>query len=227
MNLLNNKKYLISPSILAADFSDLQNEFIKLQKAGIKYIHYDVMDNNFVPQLTFGYKFINDYNKKTELLADVHLMINSPHLCFEKYIEAGSDLLTFHIETLNKDDIELVIKKLKQENIKIGLSIKPDTKTDEILPYLDLIDLVLIMTVEPGFAGQSLIENCLPKISSLREIIEKKNLNTVIQVDGGINLQNIKEIYERGCTFFVMGSAFFKEKDYNALMDRIDYLLLK
>lgn len=223
----NNKKYLISPSILAADFSDLNNEFEKLQKAGIKYIHYDVMDNHFVPQLTFGYKFVSDFNKTTELLSDVHLMIQNPDKCVDKYIDADSDLITFHVESMNSDSALKAIEQVKNAGKQIGLSIKPKTDISELEPYLDLIDLVLVMTVEPGFAGQKLITECLPKISNLREKFEKKNLDIVIQADGGINLTNIKELYQRGCTFFVMGSAFFKALDYNVLISEIDDILLK
>ena len=218
MGLLNNKKFLLSPSILATDFATLLEEFKKIQEAGINYIHYDVMDNHFVPQLTFGYKFVKDFASKTELVSDVHLMIDNPHLCVDKYIDAGSDILTFHVESMDEKEIIPLLEKVKSKNILCGLSIKPKTPVSKLLPYIKLLDLVLVMTVEPGFGGQKMIKECLPKIDELKKIIDEKKLNTVIQADGGINLSNIRELYNRGCTFFVMGSAFFKQTDYNIFM---------
>jgi ribulose-phosphate 3-epimerase len=222
---LNNKKPLISPSILASNFATLIGELPKIKDAGVDYIHYDVMDNHFVPQLTFGYKFVKDFNSKTDIISDVHLMIDNPHLCVDNYIEAGSNILTFHIESMPENEIKPLLLKVKSNNILCGLSIKPKTPVSSLLPYIDLLDLVLVMTVEPGFGGQKLIEECLPKIDELKKIIDEKNLGTVIQADGGINLSNAPELHKRGCTFFVMGSAFFKETDYNVFMAKFNKAL--
>ncbi len=226
MKLFNNAKYHISPSILACDFSSLNNEIEQVGKAGISYIHYDVMDNHFVPQLTFGYKFVKDFNKETKLLADVHLMIDKPEQSIDKYIDAGADILTFHLEATGKKRAGELINKIKSAGVYAGLSVKPGTPIKKITPYLDIIDMVLIMTVEPGFAGQKLIPECLNKITELKELVEKKSYNVIIQSDGGINLENIRTIYERGCNFFVMGSAFFKQNNYRDFKNKIDALLL-
>jgi len=218
----SEKKYLISPSILASDFSDLNQVFKKIEEAGVDYIHYDIMDNHFVPQLTFGYKFVSDFNKRTTLLADVHLMIDRPDISVDKYIEAGSDVITFHIETLNKDDSFKLIEKIQKSGINAGISIKPGTPVKEAEPFLPYVDMILVMTVEPGFAGQSLIPECLDKINEISRIVKENSYKAVIQSDGGIYLENIQEIYKRGCTFFVMGSAFFKNNDYKEFVRKIN-----
>lgn len=227
MKLFNNGQHHISPSILACDFSNLAEKFNEIKSAGINYIHYDVMDNHFVPQLTFGYKFVKDFNKKTGLLSDVHLMIDNPHESVDKYIDAGPDIITFHYEALEHDKIDGLIEKIKSAGIYAGISIKPKTKVSEIEPFLDKLDMILVMTVEPGFAGQKLIPECLDKIDEIKELVEKNNLNVIIQCDGGINTGNIKDLYDRGCRFFVMGSAFFKENDYLEFKKRVDAALLK
>ncbi len=221
----SKEKFLISPSILAADFSTLTEEMPRLENAGIKYLHYDVMDNHFVPQLTFGYKFVADYNAKTSLLADVHLMIENADKCLDEYLKAGSDIITFHVETMDKKRITSALEKVKKSGRFAGLSIKPLTDVQILEPYLDLLDMILVMTVEPGFGGQKLISECLQKIEFIRNMLEKRNSEAVIQADGGINMDNVKQLFERGCTFFVMGSAFFREKDYNEFMKRLSEIL--
>ena len=221
----SKEKFLISPSILAADFSTLTGEMPRLENAGIKYLHYDVMDNHFVPQLTFGYKFVSDYNAKTSLLADVHLMIENADKCLDEYLNAGSDIITFHVETMDKKRITSALEKVKNSGKFAGLSIKPLTDVQILEPYLDLLDMILVMTVEPGFGGQKLIPECLQKIEFIRNMLEKRNSEAVIQADGGINMDNVKQLFERGCTFFVMGSAFFREKDYNEFMKRLSEIL--
>ncbi len=227
MKTFKNNEYHISPSILACDFSELNEKFSQIHKAGLSYIHYDVMDNHFVPQLTYGYKFVKDFNSKTPLLSDVHLMIDNPEESIDKYIEAKSDILTFHIEATDKKNIPGLIKKIHSAGIYTGISIKPGTKVSEIEPYINDIDMVLIMTVEPGFAGQSLIPECIDKITELKELVEKKSGNVIIQCDGGINADNISILYEKGCRFFVMGSAFFKQKNFVDFKKNIDNTLLK
>ena len=221
----SKEKFLISPSILAADFSTLTEEMPYLENAGIKYLHYDVMDNHFVPQLTFGYKFVADYNAKTSLLADVHLMIENADKGLDEYLNAGSDIITFHVETMDKKRITSALEKVKNSGKFAGLSIKPLTDVQILEPYLDLLDMILVMTVEPGFGGQKLIPECLQKIEFIRNMLEKRNSEAVIQADGGINMDNVKQLFERGCTFFVMGSAFFREKDYNEFMKRLSEIL--
>lgn len=227
MKILDNNKYLISPSLLAADFYSLPETLKALEKTNLKYIHYDVMDNHFVPQLTFGYKFVNDFNKKTKLKSDVHLMIEEPWESVKNYLNADSDIVTFHYEAVKNNDFYNIIEKIHNAGKFVGVSLKPATSISVLEPFIEIIDLVLIMTVEPGFAGQTMIEACLPKINGLRELIEKKNLELVIQADGGINLSNIKDLYNRGCSFFVMGSAFFKQDNFEDFIKKVDDILLK
>lgn len=219
----NKKKILISPSILAADFSKLKEEILQMELAGIDMIHFDVMDNHFVPNLTFGPKFVKDFRKYTELPFDVHLMITSPEDSIKQYIDAGADLITIHVEASEK--VLDAINIIRNKNVKASLSVKPNTPVNKVFPFLELLDMVLIMSVEPGFAGQSMINYTLDKIHILKEEIKKQNPNCLIQIDGGVNVNNISRLYKLGVDVVVMGSAFFKEKDYKKYINKINALL--
>ena len=212
---------MICPSILSYDFSIIKDLFPKLKESGIKVVHFDVMDNHFVPNLTFGYKFIDDLRKYTDLFFDTHLMIEKPEDSIYLYSNS-SDLITVHVEAI-RDKYKLFkeVEKLKMKGKKFGLSIKPKTEPDAIREYVNLIDLVLIMSVEPGFGGQELIRECLNKVKTVREISER---NIIIQMDGGINKSNFFDVCKSGVDWFVIGSAFFKESDlgfYNKLLEDI------
>jgi len=213
----------IAPSILSADFSNIQNTIKKLEEANVSMIHFDVMDNHFVPNLTFGSKFIKDMRKYTELPFDVHLMIESPEKWIDEFLEVGGDIYTFHIES-TVQVIELA-KKVKGAGKRFALSVKPETPISSITPYLELLDMVLIMTVEPGFGGQSLIEKTLPKITELKKKIVTQNLSTLIQVDGGVNLSTLPKVLERGADVIVMGSAFFKNDNYVDFMKTLSQII--
>ncbi len=213
----------IAPSILSADFSAVKEELLKLEKAQINLVHFDVMDNHFVPNLTFGPKFIKDLRKYSDIIFDVHLMIETPEKWINQFLDTGGDIFTCHIEA-TADVLELA-KKVKGQNKKFALSVKPKTPIETIYPYLDLLDMVLIMTVEPGFGGQSLIEETLAKVTELKNLIKKRNLPIQIQVDGGVNLETLTNVVSHGAEILVMGSAFFKNEDYAAFIKLVNQKL--
>lgn len=205
---------MICPSILSADFSSLKETLSQLKTAGIKVVHFDVMDNHFVPNLTFGHKFIEDLRKHSDLMFDTHLMIDKPEDNITHYIKAGADLITVHYEATAPEAIALMSRTVRSSGKKFGLSIKPATPAHVLTGLLPLLDLILVMTVEPGFGGQPIIEDCIGKISSLKKMTA--DFKTIIQVDGGVNKDNISRIVKEGADWLVVGSAFFKEKDYTA-----------
>ena len=203
----------ISPSILSADFSKLGNEIKDLEKAGADLIHIDVMDGHFVPNITIGPEVIYKLRKHTSLPFDVHLMISPVHNFIKNFAEAGADIITIHPEAT--DNLISSIEKIKSYNKKIGISLNPETSVDKVLPVLNLIDLVLVMSVNPGFEGQKFIENTLNKVKLLRQEIDNKKLNTQIEIDGGINFENAKLAKEAGVNILVSGTTIFKENGGN------------
>ena len=208
---MNNIK--ISPSILSADFSKLGSEIQNLEKAKADLIHIDVMDGHFVPNITIGPEVISKLRKYTSLPFDVHLMI-SPVDNFKKdFAEAGADIITIHPEATN--DLLNSIKKIKSYNKKVGISLNPETSIDRVLPFLNLIDLVLIMSVNPGFGGQKFIKNTLEKVKILKKEIDSKKLKAQIEIDGGINFENAKLAKEAGVNIIVSGTTIFKENGGN------------
>ena len=198
----------IAPSILSADFGQLDSEINKLEKAGADMIHIDVMDGHFVPNLTVGPPVINTLRKYTKLPFDVHLMISPVHKYIKDYAEAGADIITIHPEAT--DNLQESIERIKKFGKKVGVSLNPNTQIDIIEKLLVEINLVLIMSVHPGFAGQKFIPNVLDKIKELKKIKDKKNLNFDIEVDGGINFDNSKLVIEAGANILVSGTTIFK-----------------
>ena len=217
------KKIQISPSILSADFSQLGNEIKRLEEGGADMIHVDVMDGHFVPNLTIGPPVIKALRKYTKLPFDVHLMISPVHKYIEDYAKAGANIITIHPEATNnlKESIDL-IKKL---NVKVGVSLNPDTKIDVIENILDQVDLVLVMSVYPGFGGQKFIPDVVRKIENLGKLKKDKNLNFDIEVDGGINFENNKIVIKAGANILVSGTTIFKENNGN-IKKNIDSLKL-
>ncbi len=205
------KKIQISPSILSADFSQLKNEIKRLEEAGADMIHIDVMDGHFVPNLTIGSPVIKILRKYTKLPFDVHLMISPVHKYIGAYADAGADIITIHPEAT--DNLINSIKHIREFKKKVGVSLNPDTKINVITNLLDRIDLVLIMSVFPGFGGQKFMPEVISKIEELKKIKNQKNLNYEIEVDGGINFTNYKSVIEAGADILVSGTTIFKENN--------------
>tara|TARA_X000001036_G_scaffold139787_1_gene132576 strand:+ start:25 stop:684 length:660 start_codon:yes stop_codon:yes gene_type:complete len=205
------KKIKISPSILSADFSQLGNEIKRLEEGGADMIHVDVMDGHFVPNLTIGPPVIKALKKHSSVLFDVHLMISPVHNYIEAYSDAGADIITIHPEATN--DLTSSILKIKELKKKVGVSLNPETKIDIILNVLDQIDLVLIMSVNPGFGGQKFMPEVLTKIKELKKIKKEKSLNFDIEIDGGINFENSKKAIEAGANILVSGTTIFKSNN--------------
>ena len=205
------KKIQISPSILSADFSQLGNEIKRLEDGGADMIHVDVMDGHFVPNLTIGPPVIKALKKHSSILFDVHLMISPVHKYLQAYADAGADIITIHPEAT--EDFNSSILKIKELNKKVGVSLNPETKVDVIKSLLDKIDLVLIMSVNPGFAGQKFMPEVLLKIKELKKIQEEKSLNFDIEIDGGINFDNCRLAVEAGANILVSGTTIFKSNN--------------
>ena len=202
-------KTIISPSILGGSFSNMEKTISELDQSKAEYIHFDVMDGDFVPNLTFGPQFISNLRTKTKKIFDVHLMINRVNKFLDDYIKAGSNIITFHYEI--DEDLNKLIDKIKQNRIKVGIALKPKTTCEEIKKYLHLVDQVIIMTVEPGFGGQTFLSDQVNKIESISKYIRENNLNVDIEIDGGVNYETGKLCVDAGANILVAGSFLFKQ----------------
>ena len=218
------KKIQISPSILSADFSQLGNEIKRLEEGGADMIHVDVMDGHFVPNLTIGPPVIKALKKHSSMLFDVHLMISPVHKYIEAYSDAGADIITIHPEAT--DNLKESILKIKELKKKVGVSLNPETKIDVILDHLEQIDLVLIMSVNPGFGGQKFMPEVLKKIKELKKIQQEKRIDFDIEIDGGINFENSKIAIEAGANILVSGTTVFKSNNGD-IKKNIELLKLK
>ena len=218
------KKIQISPSILSADFSQLGVEIKRLEEGGADMIHVDVMDGHFVPNLTIGPPVIKALRKQCNLKFDVHLMISPVHKYIESYADAGADIITIHPEAT--DNLEASILKIRELNKKVGVSLNPESKIDLIRGFLDKIDLILIMSVNPGFGGQKFMPKVLEKIKELKKIQNEKNLDFDIEIDGGINFDNCKDAIDAGANILVSGTTIFKSNNGD-IKKNINLLKLK
>ena len=198
---------IISPSILASDFSCLGEEAKRMEFAGADWLHIDVMDGHFVPNITLGAPIVKALRKRTNLVFDVHLMISEPHKYVEDFVKAGADIITFHAEC--DSNIDETLDLIHSLGCKAGLAIKPNTPSSAVLPYLDKVEMILVMTVEPGFGGQSFIADTCPKLTEIKDVCKAKNLSVYLQVDGGISEKTVAVAADAGANVFVAGSAVF------------------
>ncbi len=202
---------IIAPSVLSMDYSRMSEQLNELNQSGAQWIHFDVMDGHFVPNITFGSDILKGFKKGSDLYLDVHVMISDPDFFAEQFIQAGADNYTFHLEAINDmNQVKKLAQKIHSFGASCGLSIKPGTSVDALRPFLHDFDLFLIMSVEPGFGGQKFMDNSLDKIRTLRTWIDAENLNAKIEVDGGINDQTAKLVKDAGVDVIVAGSYFFK-----------------
>ena len=208
------KKTLVAPSILSADFNKLGEEMKLIESAGAEFLHFDVMDGHFVPNISFGVPVLKSISRSHAMINDVHIMISDPLKYAPKFIEAGAQILTFHYEACeNEKEVEKVIDLIHELKGKAGLSIKPNTPVEVVDQFLPKLDLVLVMSVEPGFGGQSFMENSLAKIAHLRKVIDEKGYKCLVEVDGGINNETAKLCKDAGVDVLVAGSYLFGHED--------------
>lgn len=214
---------ILSPSILSADFANLGRDIIETRKAGARYLHIDVMDGKFVPSISFGMPVIKSIRKVSDIVFDVHLMIEEPIRYIKEFAQSGADIITIHLEAC--ENVQATIDKIHEMGLKAGLSIKPKTPVESLLPYLDKVEMILMMSVEPGFGGQKYIEDSTERIRKVRKMLDERNLSADLEVDGGINVDNVSVVLDAGVNVVVAGSAIFGgniEEKTKAFMEKLN-----
>lgn len=211
----------VSPSILSADFGNMERDIHALKAAGAEYVHVDIMDGHFVPNISMGFPMVSALRKITDLVLDVHLMIDRPLRYVERFCDAGADILTIHVEADTEENTLEALRKIRAKGVKPAICVKPNTPAEAILPYIELCDLILVMTVEPGFGGQSFMADMMPKVSSIRQYIDKLNPSCELEVDGGVNETTGKICIEAGANVLVAGSAYFNAEDKAAFVQTL------
>jgi ribulose-phosphate 3-epimerase len=212
----------LAPSVLAADFARLGEELASAEQAGIDMLHLDIMDGHFVPNISYGPGIVKTIDRLSGAYLDVHLMLSEPEKYFEVFVKAGADCITFHIEV--HPEPTAIISQLRTYNVAAGLSINPDLPVEKVLPFLEQVDLLLLMSVFPGFGGQKFMENVIPKIEIARDFIDAHGLKTKISVDGGVDADNASRVVSAGADILVMGTAFFRTKERAALVTQVKKL---
>ena len=213
---------ILSPSILSADYMHFHADMDETKKNGAKWLHVDIMDGHFVPNMSFGYAWVKSMRKITDLVLDVHLMIDTPIKYAEEFCKAGADYLTIHVEADTPENIDKTLDLIRSYGVKPGIVVKPNTTAEAIAPYLEKVDLVLVMTVEPGFGGQKFMEHQMPKLRQIREMLDKVNPQCHLEVDGGVDLTTAEICKANGADVLVAGSAFYGAADRTAFVAQIE-----
>ena len=213
---------ILSPSILSADYMHFHADMDKTKADGAKWLHVDIMDGHFVPNMSFGYAWVKSMRKITDLVLDVHLMIDTPIKYAEEFCKAGADYLTIHVEADTPENIAKTLELIRSHGVKPGIVLKPNTPAEALKPYLDKVDLVLVMTVEPGFGGQKFMEHMMPKLKQLRTMLDSVNPGCHLEVDGGVDLTTAEICKANGADVLVAGSAFYGAADRAAFVETIE-----
>ena len=213
---------ILSPSILSCDYMNMQRDFENCKAAGCRWLHVDIMDGHFVPNLSFGYSLVQAMRPITDLVLDVHLMIDTPIKYVDHFCKAGADYLTIHVEADTQENIHKTLDRIRELGVKPGVVVKPKTPAEVVLPFLEKCDMILVMTVEPGFGGQKFMADMMPKVSAIRQMIEKINPKCHLEVDGGVDLQTAEVCKAAGADVLVAGSAYFKAEDKPAFVKSLE-----
>ena len=213
---------ILAPSVLAADFANMERDVTKAAEDGVKWLHLDVMDGIFVPNISFGPDMVKAIRRVSPLVLDVHLMIDRPIRYVERFCEAGADYVTIHVESDTQENTLAALDKIRAMGVKSGIVVKPNTPAEAVAPYIEKVDMILVMTVEPGFGGQKFMAHMMPKVRQLREMLDRANPGCHLEVDGGVDLVTAEECKKNGADVLVAGSAFFKAQDKASFTRQIE-----
>ena len=213
---------ILAPSILSCDYMNMQRDFTECKENGVKWLHVDIMDGHFVPNLSFGYSLVKSMRPITDLVLDVHLMIDTPIKYAENFCKAGADYLTIHVEADTRENIRKTLELIRSLGVKPGIVVKPNTPAEEIEEFLPMVDMVLVMTVEPGFGGQKFMAHMMPKVKQLRAMLDEVNPACHLEVDGGVDLNTVVTCKENGANVFVAGSAYFGAQDKKSFTQQME-----